>query len=124
MLRSGRVKLSISSGEGKTLITDIAEAGEFLGESAVIADKPHAVTAETLECCQLDFVRRDDYLSSPREHGEACLRIARPSGDDYGTVYEHARQLLPSQSSGSRPGCFSGWGPRAAGRRRSGFASG
>lgn len=75
----------------------IAEAGEFLGLSAVLSDEPHVVAAETRERCQLDFVRRDDFLSFLRARGEACLRIARSLSDDYSTIYEHARQLLLSQ---------------------------
>ena len=44
----GAVKLSIASGDGKTLITHIAHAGEALGLSSVIGAHEYKTTAETL----------------------------------------------------------------------------
>src|SRR3954471_4166915 len=54
---SGRLKLTTSSAEGKTLIVKIAEAGEVLGASAAILGKPYEVSAETLEPAQINFIR-------------------------------------------------------------------
>ena len=51
LLCSGRVKLSTCSSDGKVLITRIAEAGELLGLSSSISNKPYIVTAETLVPC-------------------------------------------------------------------------
>ena len=44
-----RLKLSICSTDGKTLILKIAEAGEVLGLSASVSGKPYELTAETIE---------------------------------------------------------------------------
>ena len=49
VLCSGRVKLSATSREGRTLILKIARAGEVLGLSAALAGQPFEVTAETVE---------------------------------------------------------------------------
>ncbi|MEO6486591.1 MAG: cyclic nucleotide-binding domain-containing protein, partial [Thermoanaerobaculia bacterium] len=59
---SGKVKLTTSSTEGKTLIIKIAEPGEVLGVSAAILGKQYEVSAETLEPSQLNFIKRDDFL--------------------------------------------------------------
>jgi CRP/FNR family transcriptional regulator len=40
---SGRVKLTTTSRDGKTLILRIAEAGEVLGLHGTVSDKPHGV---------------------------------------------------------------------------------
>src|SRR3954466_14238964 len=62
VLCSGRAKLTMSSSEGKRLITKIAEPGEIIGVSASILGKPYEVTAETVEPSQVNFIRRDDFL--------------------------------------------------------------
>src|SRR2546426_11691245 len=76
MLCSGRVKLTTCSGEGKALITQITEPGELMGLSATISGKPYEVTAETLAPCQVNFIRREDFLRFLTEHGVICLRAA------------------------------------------------
>jgi len=58
---TGRVKLSTTSRDGKTLILRIAQAGEVLGLHATVSGKPYELTAETLQPAQLDFVRREDF---------------------------------------------------------------
>ena len=53
VLCKGRVKLSICSTEGKTLILKIAEPGEVLGLSATMTGKPYQLRAETMDSCQI-----------------------------------------------------------------------
>jgi CRP/FNR family cyclic AMP-dependent transcriptional regulator len=55
------VKLSLSAGDGKTLIFNIAELGEVLGLSASVSGKPYEFTAQTLDPCQVNFVKREDF---------------------------------------------------------------
>ena len=45
ILCSGKVKLSTSSREGKTIITKISDSGDVLGLNAVISNRPYEVTA-------------------------------------------------------------------------------
>ena len=42
---------------GKTLITKIVEPGEVLGPSAAVSGKPSELTAETVDPCQINFVK-------------------------------------------------------------------
>src|SRR5262245_59111563 len=42
---SGRVKLYLTSAEGKTLIVKIAQPGDLLGASATLAEHAHEMTA-------------------------------------------------------------------------------
>jgi|SRR5664279_1363254 CRP/FNR family cyclic AMP-dependent transcriptional regulator len=76
VLCKGRVKLLASSREGKTLILKVAQPGEVLGLNATICGFPHETTAETGQPCQLNFVKRDDFLKFLTEHGGACMRAA------------------------------------------------
>src|SRR4029453_19276920 len=76
MLCTGRVKLTTCSSEGKTLITRIAESGEVLGLGASVSGKPYMATAETLNPCQVNFIKREDFLRFLKDNGAACLRVA------------------------------------------------
>ncbi|HEX6098761.1 MAG TPA: cyclic nucleotide-binding domain-containing protein [Thermoanaerobaculia bacterium] len=74
---SGRVRLTTTSPEGKTLIVKIAEPGEVLGTSATIVGKPYEVSAETIEPAQLNFIKRNDFLEYLNTHAEAALHTAQ-----------------------------------------------
>ena len=76
ILCKGRVKLSASSRAGQTLIFKIAQPGEVLGLNAAVSGIPHETTAETGQPCQLNFVKRDDFLKFLTQHGDACLHAA------------------------------------------------
>jgi CRP/FNR family transcriptional regulator len=75
VLCAGRAKLTASSSHGKTVIVRLAEPGEVLGLSATISGEPYHLSAEIMEPCQADFVKRDDFLRFLREHPEVCFRV-------------------------------------------------
>ena len=102
LLCTGRVKLSTYSSDGKALITQIVEAGELLGLSASISGKPYEVTAETLTPCQVNFIRRADFLRYLSEHGLACLRAAEHLSNSYHNSYQQVRSLGLSRSAGEK----------------------
>jgi len=95
---SGRVKLSTTSREGKTLILRIAQAGEVLGLHATVSGKPYELTAETLQPCQLDFIKRDDFLRFLQNHADACLNAAQHLSQNCQDAYEMIRSLGLSHS--------------------------
>ena len=99
---SGRVKLSTTSREGKTLILRIAQAGEVLGLHATVSGKPYELTGETLQPCQLDFIRRDDFLRFLQRHGDACLNAAEHLSQNCQNAYELIRSLGLSHSVGEK----------------------
>ena len=95
---SGRVKLSTTSRDGKTLILRIAQPGEILGLHATVAGKAYELTAETLQSSQLDFVRRDDFLKFLQSHADACLNAAQHLSQSCQAAYEMIRSLGLSHS--------------------------
>ncbi|MBV8053538.1 MAG: Crp/Fnr family transcriptional regulator [Acidobacteriaceae bacterium] len=95
---SGRVKLSTTSRDGKTLILRIAQAGEVLGLHATVSGKPYELTAETLQPCQLDFIKRDDFLRFLQNHADACLNAAQHLSQNCQDAYEMIRSLGLSHS--------------------------
>lgn len=95
---SGRVKLSTTSRDGKTLILRIAEGGEVLGLHASVSGKPYELTAETLQPCQLDFIKREDFLRFLQNHADACLNAAQHLSQNCQSAYEMIRSLGLSHS--------------------------
>ena len=95
---SGRVKLSTTSRDGKTLILRIAQPGEVLGLHATVSGKPYELTAETLQPCQLDFIKRDDFLRFLQNHADACLNAAQHLSQNCQDAYEMIRSLGLSHS--------------------------
>jgi CRP/FNR family cyclic AMP-dependent transcriptional regulator len=102
VLCKGRVKLSICSTDGKTLILKVAEPGEVLGLSASVSGKAYELTAETLDPCQVNFVKRDDFLRFLKEHGEACLRVAEQLSEKYNSACHEIRSLGLSHSAAEK----------------------
>ena len=99
MLCSGRVKLSTCSADGKLLITEIAEAGQILGLSAAISGRAYEVTAETLEHCQVNFIKREDFQRFLSKNGRACLRTAEHLSNSYHNAHDQVRSLGLSHSA-------------------------
>jgi CRP/FNR family cyclic AMP-dependent transcriptional regulator len=93
MLCQGRVKLSTCSRDGKVIILRIAEAGEVLGLSAAVSDLNYEATAEVLEPCQVNFVRKDDFLRLLKQNPEACFNAMKHLSYKYHTAYVQVSSL-------------------------------
>jgi CRP/FNR family transcriptional regulator, cyclic AMP receptor protein len=104
VLCKGRVKLFTCSRDGKSLILKIADPGEVLGLSATISGKPYALTAESIEPCQVNFVKREDFLRFLREHNDACFRAGRELSDNYSAACREVRSLGLSHSAAEKLG--------------------
>jgi len=102
VLCSGRVKLTATSSDARVIITRIVEPGEILGLCAALSSEPYEVTAETLEPCQINFVRGEDFLRFISQHGEAGLRVARQLGHNYRAALEQVRMLGLSHSAAAK----------------------
>jgi CRP/FNR family cyclic AMP-dependent transcriptional regulator len=98
ILCSGKVKLSTSSADGRTLILRIAETGEVLGMPASVTGKPYELTADVLEPTQANFIPRQDFLNFLRDHGEAALRVAQQLGEIYHSAIGEMRSIGLSHS--------------------------
>lgn len=102
MICSGRVKLTTCSVDGKALITRIAEGGEVLGLSSAVSGRAYMVTAETLVPCQVNFIKRDDFLNFLKDNGAACLRVAEHLSNNYNNAFEQVRSLGLSHSASEK----------------------
>ena len=94
ILCKGRVKLSATSRQGQTLIFKIARPGEVLGLNATVSGGPHETSAETGRPCQLNFVKRDDFLKFLNEHGDACMHAAIHLSRECQQAYQQLRSFV------------------------------
>jgi len=99
VLCQGRVKLSFSSSDGKTLILKIAEPGEVLGLSATVSGKPYELTAETIDPCQVTFIKREDFIRLLHAHADFSFRIAELLSEKYNSACREIRALALSHSA-------------------------
>jgi CRP/FNR family transcriptional regulator len=93
VLCTGKVKLSTTSREGKTIITKISDSGDVLGLNAVVSNRPYEVTAEMMEPGQANFIPRDSLLHFLKDHPEVAMKVAQQLSRNYYTAYEEIRTL-------------------------------
>jgi CRP/FNR family transcriptional regulator len=98
----GSVKLSINSPSGRTMIVKLAEPGEVLGMSATISGKPYEVTAETIDPCQINFVKREDFLKFLKDDVDVCFKVAEQLGEKYHNACKEVRSLGLSHSAAEK----------------------
>jgi CRP/FNR family transcriptional regulator, cyclic AMP receptor protein len=106
MLCKGRVKLTMNSADGKTLIVRICEPGEILGAQAAISGEPYELTAEALQPCQVDFVRREDFMKLLREQPEIAAAAMRQLSSGYRRACQEIRYLGLSRSASEKVAQF------------------
>ena len=99
---TGRVKLTTSSSEGRTLILRTLGSGEILGASSVITKKPHETSCETLEASQMHVVRIEQFLALVGSNPKAMLFVARQLAEQYYEAQREIRTLGLSQTTGEK----------------------
>jgi CRP/FNR family cyclic AMP-dependent transcriptional regulator len=98
----GRVKLSVCASDGRTLILHVSEAGEALGVASTISRREYEATAETLEPCDVTFIRQADLLRLMRAHGELALWVTQQLSQNYNSTCREIRNLMLSESASEK----------------------
>ena len=99
VLCSGKVKLTMSSSGGKTLILRLAKPGEMLGLIAAIGSGKYEAAAETLEPSRAVFIRQDDFFRFITCHPEVYQSLLRQSSQQYSAACEQIRTIALTGSS-------------------------
>jgi len=102
LVRRGRIKLSISGSDGRTLILRIAGAGDLLGAASVVSGREYEATAETQSPSEVSFIRQTDLLRLMRVHGEIALWVTRHLSQDYSSTCRDIRDLMLSDSASEK----------------------
>jgi CRP/FNR family cyclic AMP-dependent transcriptional regulator len=106
MLCNGRIKLTMTSLTGKTVIARVVEAGDVLGLHAVLSAHAHEGTAETMQPCQVDFIRRDDFINLVHKYADASISAMRQITKDYFEVCNQVRYLGLTSSAADKLAAF------------------
>ena len=102
VLRRGRMKLSVSARDGRTLILRMVEPGEILGIASVISGREYEATAAAQEPCEISFIRRNDLLRLMRIHGELAVWVTQHLSQDYTSTCREIRDLMLSESASEK----------------------
>lgn len=102
ILCSGQAKLSATSMDGQGVTLRVAERGEILGLSNVIANSRYLVSAETLTPCQVSFISRLQFLQFLRAHTEVSLRVARHLSMELHKAWEQTRLITLAPTTQAR----------------------
>jgi CRP/FNR family cyclic AMP-dependent transcriptional regulator len=102
VLCHGRVKLSTTSADGKSIIVRIAEPGEIVGLAGTLSGKSYELTAEAMEPLQANFIPRAAFLQFLKEHGEAAVRVAEILSKIYHATLLEVRYLGFSSSTAEK----------------------
>ncbi len=99
---NGRVKLSTTSADGKSIIVRMAGPGEIVGLAGTLSGKAYELTAEALEPLEANFIPREAFLHFLREHGEAAVRVAELLSSIYHATLLEVRYLGFSSSTSEK----------------------
>jgi CRP/FNR family transcriptional regulator len=99
---NGRVKLTRSSQDGKTLLVKVARPGDVLGLSAALSRLPHEVTAQAIEDTQITTFAHKDFLYFIQHHLEGSLHAAESLSNEYRSALTDACRLALSNSIAGR----------------------
>ena len=99
VLCKGRVKISVSSSEGKILALRIAKAGDLLGVCAGLTARPCEATAQMIDDGLIEFIPREAFAELMRSQPLFAVQLLQMITDEFFEFMEHARLLLLSQSS-------------------------
>jgi CRP/FNR family transcriptional regulator, cyclic AMP receptor protein len=102
LLRTGSIKLTISSRRGKVLALRIARSGELLGVSSLLRGTPQDAAAETLEDCRADFIPRADFLRLQQTNQEVAEFVLNAVLHDVDELVRQARLLLLADSAAEK----------------------
>ena len=89
----------MSSRGGKTLMLRLARPGEVLGLMATMSGSPYEATVETLEPCQVAFIRHDDFLHFTEKYPEVYHAMLQQLSSQYYGACEQMRTIALSGSS-------------------------
>ena len=80
IVRSGRVKISKVTEDGKEIILGLLKAGDIFGEMAIIQSGPRETFAEALEATTYYSIKLEDLYRIIRRKPTVSLRLARIIG--------------------------------------------
>ena len=73
IIDKGRVKLGLTSAEGREIILDLLGPGDVFGELALLDGEPRSANAVAVESSDVLLLARDDFLRFVEQHPQVAL---------------------------------------------------
>ncbi|MBI3989202.1 MAG: Crp/Fnr family transcriptional regulator [candidate division NC10 bacterium] len=80
LLKSGRIKISRISRDGKEFILDIVEPGEIFGEMSIVDEGPQSTTGETLEDSSLCVIPKAEFQGLLQRRPDLAFKVTKLIG--------------------------------------------
>jgi CRP/FNR family transcriptional regulator len=110
IVESGRVKLSVTSREGKNMIMRIAESGDVLGLSAAMNGSDYEVSAEAVEFCRIKVIRSRDFIEFLSKYPDAAMEATQCVLREYKFMFKDVCRLgLPTTVTGRLANLLLDW---------------
>jgi CRP/FNR family cyclic AMP-dependent transcriptional regulator len=93
IVNKGRVKIYISSSDGREMQLKILAAGDYFGELALIDNKPRSASAITICESNLSVITSEDFLQCLRCHPEITINMLQVLAKRLREATESQRQL-------------------------------
>ncbi len=72
---SGRVKIMVTSADGREKIIKVMESGHVFGEVVLFDGGPYPATAQALDDCQVGVLRNEDVYGLMRQNSELAISL-------------------------------------------------
>jgi CRP/FNR family transcriptional regulator len=92
LIEKGRVRVSLSEG-GSGVSLNVAGPGALLGLGETVSGTPYEATVETLDPCQISFLRREDFLGYLRQNCGICLQLVQQLSEELHQLYQQYRTV-------------------------------
>jgi CRP/FNR family transcriptional regulator, cyclic AMP receptor protein len=102
IVRSGKIKLTANSSDGKSLILRIARAGDVIGLSSALSERTNDTTAEVVEPTVVSYIKTANLYQLMEHNGELALRIAQELSLEYSGLCQELSALGLQRSAVSR----------------------
>ena len=99
LVRTGSVKLSISSAQGKVVVLRIARSGDLIGVSSALNGQPYESTAETIEQSRLTFISLSAFAAASAQSSEFSQYVMSALNEELVETVELIRMLLLARSA-------------------------
>jgi len=75
LILEGEVKVVLTSQEGKEIILNTLQAGDYFGEMSVLDHMPRSATIITMEPCRFMVITREVLIDQIRQHPKLALKL-------------------------------------------------
>ena len=106
VVRSGIIKVSKVSDEGRELTLHFFTRDHLFGELAIISDTPHDTVAEAFEDCNLLAISKDDFTRVMMRCPQLAMRMIRLVGERRRSLEDRVENLLFKSAHARLAGLF------------------